>query len=268
MEATYRLVDLATPRSTLVVVSNAVAVTALAVSFVSFGVSAFTLYQQFWKKAHVSVVLGEYAYLAYLREKKGIEITPAVTLLNDGASDATITRMTGHIEVIGGSWETSISWLYYVNTKAPQPDYWGTRLEVEGAASAIVVPDRQAITKWINFTSEFVDEAFTVPVGEYRLELSLDGPHGKKYSSRPYHFLISADDQMDLENRCVPDQTGATGTHAIQLLELTTPAAEHWHAPLLAPRVRTQTQSQPEEDSVDTSSENAPSGGSEGKSGA
>lgn len=210
--------------------SNAIAFSALIVSFV---VGAFTLYWQFLKRVNVSVVLGEYAYIAYLKEKSGIEVTLAVALLNTGASDATVTRMTGHIESIDGSWKTSFSWLYYLETKTP-PGLWWWSWEIQEPASAIVVPNRQAVTKWINFTSGDIGQ--TLPEGEYGLQVFLDGPRGKKYVSRPYHFFVSSDDHEHLETNCVPDQSGAVSTFALELLEMATSTAEGRQPPIAAPR--------------------------------
>jgi hypothetical protein len=208
-------------------VSNAIAIAALVVSL---GVGFFTLYQQFWKKPNLWVVLGELGYLAYLPNKAGVEIYLAVTILSDGATDAAVTRITGRLARPDAPWETLLTWLYFVKAKAT-PGQWTWSWNIEDATSSIVVPSRKTVTKWINFISAPTTQ--DVADGEYELQIRLEGPDRSTSASKSYHFCITADDRDYLEQNCVPLADGTLmHTLPIRILEPTTPITSEGRLPI------------------------------------
>jgi hypothetical protein len=208
-------------------VSNAIAIAALVVSL---GVGYFTLYQQFWKKPNLWVVLGEVGYLAYLPNKAGLEIYLAVTILSDGATDAAVTRITGHLEPQDKSWETLLTWLYFVKAKAT-PGSWTWSWTIQDATSSIVVPSRNTVTKWINFISSPTGR--DIGDGEYQLQIQLEGPDRSTSASKSYHLSISPQDRDYLDQNCVPLADGTLmHTLPIRILEPTTPITDEGRLPI------------------------------------
>jgi hypothetical protein len=208
-------------------VSNAIAIAALVVSL---GVGYFTLYQQFWKKPNLSVVLGELGYLAYLPNKAGLEIYLAVTILSDGATDAAVTRITGHLAPKDASWETFLTWLYFVKAKAT-PGLWTWSWAIQDATSSIVVPSRKTVTKWVNFISSTT--SLEIGEAEYELQIQLEGPDRSTAASKSYHFSITPEDRDYLDQNCVPLADGTLmPALPVRILEPTTPITDEDRLPI------------------------------------
>src|SRR5437868_6501553 len=96
--------------------STAIATIALVVSI---GVAAFNAYFQFIRGARITLAVGDFVSIHYARDGK-VKLGCNLTLFNDGARYAAVTRIVGHITPVGDEVAeanpTTISWRSFVKS--------------------------------------------------------------------------------------------------------------------------------------------------------
>jgi len=147
---------------------------ALAVALVSFAV---TVYEQYLKPPKLVVELGSKIYLSYEEYEKGqsgVWANVAVSLLNVGASDAVVTRISGSLTTSDRSWSAQVIWQSFqslVDETPPSGEAFKATWKMTGYASPMVVESRKATMTWISF--EIYPLPANPPSAHYDLALAV-----------------------------------------------------------------------------------------------
>lgn len=126
---------------------------------ISFGTFAVTTYEQYLKSAKLQVVLGSQIWL--LRQGPGtLGFWSSVALVNQGAVDAVILRISGRLSRENGEGSVAVHWRAlggYASEDTPgDSPAAGPRFAVKDWTETLVASSRKAETNWIAFALERV----------------------------------------------------------------------------------------------------------------
>jgi hypothetical protein len=159
---------------------------------VSAGTLLATLYEQYWKRPKLSLVLGESAFISHTPQLKGPVLWACVVLANQGAEDAAILRIEGTLST-GAAAKYEIAWVAFGkyhdeeahDRKSLKPLF---SLEFESSlifsdwADALVSSSRKASASWIAFSGEKLREISpgSIGSGSYNLQLDVITDNGQR----------------------------------------------------------------------------------------
>jgi hypothetical protein len=154
---------------------------------VSVGTLLATLYEQYWKRPNLSLVLGESAFISYAPNLKRVVLWACVVLANRGAEDAAILRVEGTLSTAAAS-EYEIVWVAlgkYHDEEAHDEKSLKPLLALEFKSSlifsdwaeALVSSSRKASASWIAFSGEKLSE---ISPGSYNLQLRVITDNGQR----------------------------------------------------------------------------------------
>jgi hypothetical protein len=155
---------------------------------VSMGTLLATLYEQYWKRPQLSLVLGDSAFISHLPKLEGLVFWACVVLANQGAEDAVILRIEGTLST-DTTWKDNITWeavgKYQDEAHTGQPLVeplftFRPSLIFSDWADALVSSSRKASASWIAFSGERLTTSDSIPPGLYNLQLNVIAGSGQR----------------------------------------------------------------------------------------
>ena len=157
---------------------------------VSVGTLLATLYEQYWKRPKLSLVLGESAFISRTPQLKGPVLWACVVLANQGAEDAAILRIEGTLSK-GAASKYEIAWVAFGkyhdeearDRKSLKPIFsFESSLIFSDWADALVSSSRKASASWIAFSGQKLREISpgSIEAGSYNLQLNVITDNGRR----------------------------------------------------------------------------------------
>jgi hypothetical protein len=205
--------------------ADVLSVVAIVISFVTF---VITIYEQYLKSAKLQLILGKEIRLSYGRDFSDLAFWASVAIVNQGAVDAVVLRMSGQ-RTDGRSWTAPVQWQAFGDFQdADKPtESFNPTFVFKGWTETLVASSRKAMTNWISFRVFPLPSTDGGPVkleaGEYALQLEVYVPRARwaMFGSRGRQntnerrafswagsFTVAKDDIDFLEQSCVADADG------------------------------------------------------------
>ena len=158
----------------------------------------FNAYYQYFKRGGIAIIPGERVFVNYGIGHKYLELMCPLTFLNRGAQYGLITsidvRLTATKLSIPLHW-----WGFYEASEKDVPDQpWQFGFDFKGIATDLIVPDRQAIAKWVLFDSEAGPHNLHLTEGEYTVNFAGRVHPGVRMARATAAFSLNADDAKTL----------------------------------------------------------------------
>ncbi len=137
---------------------------------VAIGSVLFSAYHQYWKKASLSIGLGERVRSFKSSDNGRLALSLPLTFFNNGAQVGAVVRMTGTLTRPGGSQEVELRWDRFEHAQEViEGGRFITRFGFGGYTDSVLVQARGAVPLRIQFLS---DRSFSFIAGDYRLVLT------------------------------------------------------------------------------------------------
>lgn len=176
---------------------------------VAIGSMLFSAYHQYWKRADLSIAIGDRVRSFKSSDKGRLGLSLPITFFNDGAQVGAIVRMVGKLTRPGGHQELRIRWDRFEQAQELlEAGRFVTRFGFGGFTDSVLVPSRGAIPFRIQFLS---DEPFSFIPGDYGLFLegysqSADEP----VVTACLAFTMTEEATRQWENTLAQDGTGVS----------------------------------------------------------
>jgi hypothetical protein len=133
--------------------ADGLSLVAIVISFLTF---AITTYEQYLKSAKLQVILGRQIWLLGGRGPGSLGFWASVAIVNQGAVDAVILRISGGLSRPDGSLAAKVEWQAlggYASDEKPgvAADPMVPRFVIKDWTETLVASSRKAATNWISF---------------------------------------------------------------------------------------------------------------------
>ncbi|MGO9782676.1 MAG: hypothetical protein ACLPQY_23370 [Streptosporangiaceae bacterium] len=151
----------------------------------------------------MAVIIGDEILLSYGQNLKDIGAIMAVSLLNNGASDALVLRIEGTLTRKDGGWTVPVTWSVFFEPKEiGDGDNIKRWWSFAGTVSPVIASSRKASTTWIYFLAYPLPGPLTA--SSYDLTLSLViGPKNRTAAPWTGSFSLDREQIAYLEENCV-----------------------------------------------------------------
>lgn len=203
--------------------ADVLSIVAIIVSFVTF---VITTYEQYLKSAKLQLILGKDIALSYGPQFSYLTLWSSVSLVNQGAVDAVVLRMSGRLTdgqavTVPVEWQALGDFEMVDKKEGSQPEFM-----FKDWTEALIASSRKAATSWISFNTDPPANAEPLrlkPDTVYRLQLDVYVPvtHWSLLGSRNNRstsdhlaaswagsFQLPHDGIDYLEKYCIADDTG------------------------------------------------------------
>jgi hypothetical protein len=158
-----------------------------------------TLIFQYLRKPLINIKVGEIAEI-FKTYDNGLALTLDTIILNNGAQYGTVYQISGMISDAGSTQVGRLIWRMFVENKnlGEPGKQLRTFNEFVGMASPVVIPNRQAVSKRIQFDTAAPFELFAK---KYRVEVfAYEIQKPKQFSKAAFTFTASPEDVNKFNN--------------------------------------------------------------------